>query len=193
MLQNALLIQTIVAIITLGLLTLSCYFLNKWEEDAKFQIISVLFIIATVIGGLYFLYHIFAFTDWCFSNGVIAIIKVLIPVIIGTEIILYFTDDLDDGELQLLTILVEFVCVIMVLGFGGLIANSVQENKYNKNVIQIEEQRYSEERYELLDKFPKSNSTSSYFNKTIEQGVCNCHNKTDCENAPKPVTKYQFY
>lgn len=193
MLQNALLIQTIIAIITLGLLVLSCYFFSRWDEDKKFQIISVLFIIATVIGACYFLYHIFAYTDWCFSNGIIAIIKVLIPFIIGTEIIVYCIDSLDDFDVQMGSLLSVTLAVVVVILVGGLITNSVQEDKYDENVIQIEEQRYSEERHELLDKFSKSNSTSSYFNKTIEQGVCNCHQKTDCENAPKPIIKYQFY
>ena len=193
MLQNAVLIQTITAIITLVLLVLSCYFLARWDEERKFQIISVLFIIATVIGAIYFLYHIFAFTDWCFSNGVIAIIKVLIPFIIGAEIILYFVDGMDDIDLQGGTIAVVVICTIIAIAAGGLIANAVQEDKYNKNVIQVEEQRYSEERHELLDKFPKRDSTSLYFNKIVEQDTCNCHNKADCENAPKPIIKYQFY
>lgn len=192
MLQNALLIQTIVAIITLGLLSLSGYFLTRWDEDTKFKIISVLFIIATVVGTLYFLYHIFVFTDWCFSNGIIAIIKVLIPFIIGTEIILYFSDYIDDPDVQAGSIVGVVLCTIVAVAGGGLIANTVQESRYAKNVVQVEEQRYSEERHDLLEKFPKSNSISSYFNKITEAGPCDDCGKTDCENSPD-ITKYQFY
>lgn len=192
MLQNALLIQTIIAIITLGLLVLSCYFLNKWDEDTKFQIISVLFIIATVIGACYFLYHIFAYTEWCFSNGIIALIKVLIPFIIGTEIIVYYLDSLDDFDIQMGSLVGVVLCAVLVILGGGLIANSIQEDKYNENVIQTEEQRYSEERHDLLDRFSKSNSTSTYFNKVVEKGTCSNCGKTDCEDAPKTI-RYQFY
>ena len=176
MLQSAFVTQIFTAIISLSLLGFGLYFFDKYDETYmdKYRIIAWIMFVATVVGGIYFFYNIITTTPFTFGKMFLAILKAIIVLVIGAEIIMFFAECIDEPELQFGTIVVISLCCILIMAVGGLINDSI----YHKNVVFVEEQRYSDEKFELVPIFNDKDiegsinvvvAPSVYYNVSVEE------------------------
>lgn len=179
MLQSPLFIQIITAVISFALFAFGFHFLEKQEhasgsEKIKYGILMLIMFVSTAIGAIYFFHNLITTTPFTFGKMVLACIKAIIFIIIGAEILMFFQGHIDEIEVQMGVIATTCIACSFIVPISGLINNS----SYEKNVIEVEEQRYSDEKFELVPIFNDQEiegsinivvSPSIYYNISLEE------------------------
>lgn len=162
--------QIIIAVITFAIMIMKKYFYKITEQESKknnderneekikkYEILSRLFGKITIAGVLYFIFYLITSTPWTFWNVVLACIKMIIFGLIFIAI-LYDgnTDDLSDSDIEGIVVTTFVVCIIIVGGIG--IHDGIQDSKYEKNIIKIEEVQYTKQEFKLSKEFIVTNS-----------------------------------
>lgn len=207
-----LIIQIIIAVVTFGALMLKRYVANIRDEESKkdanerneekikkYNILSKIFLVISLVGIVYFIFYLIASTPCTFWNVVKAVFKMLVFTLISIIIMVYeegFFEDFDEGDLQGLFLLLLLISAILVGCMAGY--NGVQDMKYEKNVIEIEEIQYNKKEFKLSKEFNVidsedsgilENSVSEYFDCeiyrynsgsiSIEYSICYVDEKGD--------------
>lgn len=160
--------QIIIAVIIFGIMIMKLHFRKITEEEnkkanderneekiKKYEILSKLFGKITIAGVIYFIFYLITSTPCTFWNVVFACIKMIIFVLIFMAI-LYKGDDLSNSEIEAIVVVMIVASLIII---GGIVINdSIQEDKYEKNIVKIEEIQYTKQEFKLSKEFIVTNS-----------------------------------
>lgn len=181
--------QIIIAVVTFGALMLKKYVANIREEESnkatnerdeekikKYNILSKMFLVISVVGIVYFIFYLIISTPFTFWNIIKAMIKMAVFAFITLIIIIYedgFFEDLDEGDIQAFLFFSVIASVIVFACMFGY--DCVQEAKYEKNIVEIEEIQYNKKEFKLSKEF---NVIDSEDNEILENSVSEYF---DCE------------
>ena len=153
----ALLEQIFIAVISIICFLLRYYFkdLSKkksYSERKKFELISVLMMIASIIGIIWTV-GLIGEQMMATTQIDISFLKLFFLFLIIAEIINYKADELFNGMSQFLAVIVSVViCAICIV--PGVI-------KWESNINKVETQKYSQEQFELVEIFDDTKQDSS--------------------------------
>lgn len=155
MLQSSTIIQLIAGISTLALFYMGMYFWNLAEGKGteKHRLFAIIFFIVTAVGLGYFFFNLITTTPYSLGAGFLASIKALLLIIIGVEIFLYSIDELKKGILQSECVAIATVITLGIIAIGMVLNHEYVTEKYEKNVVKIEDARLEKEQYELVAEY----------------------------------------